>query len=59
MVVGSNPVAVTLLSDIRPVSSKEFFHIQASTECRFTLKRSVRNNYDLDVGKQFGKTSVY
>ena len=34
VIVGSNPVAVTL------VSSKEFPDIQVSTECRFTLKRA-------------------
>ena len=38
MVVGSNPVAVTSTSDIASVSSKEFLHIHATTECRFTLK---------------------
>ena len=36
---GSSPVAVTLTSDIAPVSSKEFHDIQATIECRFTLKR--------------------
>ena len=38
MVVGSNPVAVTLTSDIAPFLSKEFLDIQATIECRFTLK---------------------
>ena len=42
MVVGSNPVAVTLVSDIAPVSSMRFFNIQTTIECRFTLK-GVRN----------------
>ena len=32
---GSSPVAVTLLSDIAPVSSKEFRDIQETTEYRF------------------------
>ena len=27
------------ISDITPVSSNEFRHIQITTECRFTLKR--------------------
>ena len=39
MVVGSNPVDVTLTSDVVPVSSKEFLNIQATIERRFTLKR--------------------
>ena len=37
--MGSNPVAVTLISDIAPVSSKKFLNIQAITDFRFTLKR--------------------
>ena len=36
----TNPYSIkehsTYLSDIAPVSSKEFFDIQAITECRFT-----------------------
>ena len=39
MVVGSNTIAATWASDIAPVSSKEFLNIQATTECRFTLKQ--------------------
>ena len=39
MVVGLNPVAVTQTSDIGPVSSKHLLDIQATKECRFTLKR--------------------
>ena len=39
VVTGSNPVAVTETSDIAFVSSKEFLVIQATTKCRFTLKR--------------------
>ena len=38
MVVSSNPFAATLTSDIAPVLSKEFLDIQATIECRFTLK---------------------
>ena len=38
---GSCPVVITLFSDIAPVSSKEFFDIQAVTECRFTLNSYV------------------
>ena len=38
MVVGSNPVAATKFSDTAPVSSKEFFDIQATIGFRFTLK---------------------
>ena len=37
--MSSNPVAVTQTSDIGPVLSKEFFDIQATIECRLTLKR--------------------
>ena len=37
--MGSNPAAVAYTSDIAPVLSKEFIDIQATTECRFTLKR--------------------
>ena len=32
------PVAVTQISDIAPVSSREFLDIQATAECRFNLK---------------------
>ena len=39
MVLGSSPVAVTSPSDFAPASSKEFLDIQATVECRFTLKR--------------------
>ena len=39
MVVGSNPVVVTKTSDFAPASNKEFFDIQATIECGFTLKR--------------------
>ena len=39
LVVGSNPVAVTYTLEITPVSSNEFLDIQATIECRFTLKR--------------------
>ena len=38
MFVGSIPVAATKTSDIASVSSKDFLDIQATTECRFTLK---------------------
>ena len=38
VVVGSNLVAVTQTSDIAPVSNEEFLDIQATIECRFTLK---------------------
>ena len=39
MDVDSNPVAVPLILDIAPVSSKEFLDIHGTIECRFTLKR--------------------
>ena len=39
VVVGSNPLAVTLTSDITPVLNKEFLDIKANTWCRFTPKR--------------------
>ena len=39
MVVGSNPVAVTVILDIAPVSGNEFLDIQATIKCRFILKR--------------------
>ena len=39
MVLDSSPVAVTSPSDLAPASSKEFLDIQATIECRFTLKR--------------------
>ena len=38
VVAGSNPVVVTLTSDIAPVSSKELLYIQATADDRFTLK---------------------
>ena len=37
--MGSNPVAVTLTSDMAPVLIKEFLETQETIECRFTLKR--------------------
>ena len=37
----SSPIAVTELSDIAPVSNKEFLCIQEIAECRFTLNASV------------------
>ena len=39
VVVGSSSVAVTKLSDIAPVSKKDFLDIQENTECGFILKR--------------------
>ena len=36
--MGSNLVTVTQTSDIASVLSKEFLDIQATRECRFTLK---------------------
>ena len=36
--MGLNPVAVTWTSNFVPVWSKEFLDIQATIECRFTLK---------------------
>ena len=38
VVVRSNLFAVSSTSDMAPVSSKEFFDIQATTECKFTLR---------------------
>ena len=38
VVLGSNPVAVTLPSDFAPASSKEFVDIQATIDCGFTMK---------------------
>ena len=38
MVVGSNPAAVTYMSDFAPVSNKELLDIQAAIEYGFTLK---------------------
>ena len=45
VVVSSSPVSVTQTSDITPVLSKEFLDLQATTECRFTLKlvRDMQN----------------
>ena len=37
--MGSSPVAATKASDFTPSSSKEFLEIQATIECRFTMKR--------------------
>ena len=48
MIVGSSPFGVTNTSDITPVSSKEFLDIQATTECRFSLKR-VRDMIDNNI----------
>ena len=39
MVVGSSQVAVTYTSDPIPAFKKDFADIQATIECRFTLKR--------------------
>ena len=41
MVVGLGTVAVTELSGFAPVWSKEILDIQATTECKFTLKAYV------------------
>ena len=38
VVVGSNPATVNQTSDIASVSCKEFFDIQATIECKATLK---------------------
>ena len=35
----SSPLAVPSTSDFAPATSKESFFIQATIECRFTLKR--------------------
>ena len=40
--MGLNPVAVTSTSDIASVSSKEFLHIQATVECGFTRKCTLK-----------------
>ena len=39
MVLGLDSVAVTQTSDVAPVLSKKFLNIQATIECKFTLKR--------------------
>ena len=44
--VGLNPVAGTSTSDIAPVSCKEFLHVQATTECRFTDKIIICSQID-------------
>ena len=36
--MGLSPAAVTWISDIASVSSKDFLNIQTTIECRFTLK---------------------
>ena len=41
MAVGSTPVAITLISDIVAVSSKELLDIQATTACRFSINAYV------------------
>ena len=38
MVAGSNPITVTYTLDVAPVLSRDFLNIQATIECRFTLK---------------------
>ena len=43
-----SPVAVTETSDMAPVSSKKSLDIQATIECRFTLKHvrdMIRTNH--------------
>ena len=49
MVVNSNSVAVTETSDVAPVSRKEFLDIQATIECRFTVK----GVHDMMSGQRF------
>ena len=44
-----NPVAVTELSDIVLVSSKDFFDIQGTTECRITLNEYVINTQSFKI----------
>ena len=58
MVVGSNPVDLTLTSDVVPVANKEFLNIQATTERRFTLKR-VRDMIVTYNNKSFRQVSFY
>ena len=41
MAVDSNTVAVTWTLDIACVSSKNLSDIQATSECRFTLKHEI------------------
>ena len=50
--MGSSPVAITQTSDFVPVSSKEFFDIQATIECGFTLKcvHHMTRTYRLMLG---------
>ena len=53
MVVGSNPVSVTEISDIAPVSSKGFIDIQATIECRLNLERAhdmIKTYSQLTIG---------
>ena len=53
MVVGSSPGAVTSHSDFAAASSNEFFEIQATIECGFTLKR-VR-----DMARTYSQDNVF
>ena len=39
MVLSSNEVAVTLISDFAPTSNEDFLDIESLIECEFTLKR--------------------
>ena len=41
VVLGSIPAAVTEISDIVLVLTKEFLEIQVAAECRFTLNADV------------------
>ena len=38
VIVGLNPVAVTCISDVAPVSRRKLLNIQGTAQCRFTLK---------------------
>ena len=53
MIVGSNPVAVSEIADIVPVSSKEFFDVQATREWH------DKNTVMLIVCSFFNKSSLW
>ena len=56
VVVSSNAGAVTKASDVAAVLSKEILDIQATTECRLTLKRvcdAIRTQLYCFTLKQF------
>ena len=59
VLVGLSPVASSYNSNIAPVSSKDFFDIQATIECELTLKlRDMTFNSTVQISTQKTAQSI-